>query len=119
MLLTNKPTEERRSKYELQHLVRVNLAGQDRAYRCVYQLEDENGEQAGGLLWIREGLGPGLGSAWLAETVPVPTAVCISWETSMVSGWGFCCRLGFRVQGHLAGDVFVPTATSPAGGQKW
>lgn len=34
----------RRAKYELQHLVRVNLAGQDRAYRCVYQLEDENGE---------------------------------------------------------------------------
>jgi hypothetical protein len=24
--------------------VRVNLAGQDKAYRCVYQLEDENGE---------------------------------------------------------------------------
>jgi hypothetical protein len=35
----------RRAKYSLQHLVRVNLAGQDRAYRCVYQLEDENGEQ--------------------------------------------------------------------------
>jgi hypothetical protein len=36
----------RRAKYELQHLVRVNLAGQDRAYRCVYQLEDENGEDS-------------------------------------------------------------------------
>lgn len=34
----------RRAKYTLEHLVRVNLAGQDRAYRCVYQLEDENGE---------------------------------------------------------------------------
>jgi hypothetical protein len=33
-----------RAKYSLQHLVRVNLAGQDRAYRCVYQLEDDNGE---------------------------------------------------------------------------
>uniref|UniRef100_A0A383VBC9 3-ketoacyl-CoA synthase n=1 Tax=Tetradesmus obliquus TaxID=3088 RepID=A0A383VBC9_TETOB len=44
MLMTNKPTEARRAKYELQHLVRVNLAGQDRAYRCVYQLEDENGD---------------------------------------------------------------------------
>eukprot|EP00879_Flechtneria_rotunda_P008746 GHRR01009160.1.p1 GENE.GHRR01009160.1~~GHRR01009160.1.p1 ORF type:complete len:292 (+),score=90.74 GHRR01009160.1:2046-2921(+) len=44
MLLSNKTTEARRAKYELAHLVRVNLAGQDRAYRCVYQLEDENGE---------------------------------------------------------------------------
>jgi hypothetical protein len=34
----------RRAKYTLEHLVRVNLAGQDKAYRCVYQLEDENGE---------------------------------------------------------------------------
>jgi hypothetical protein len=42
-----------RAKYSLQHLVRVNLAGQDRAYRCVYQLEDDNGEHpraAGG--WV-------------------------------------------------------------------
>jgi hypothetical protein len=30
----------------LEHLVRVNLAGQDKAYRCVYQEEDENGEQS-------------------------------------------------------------------------
>lgn len=44
MLLSNKPQEARRAKYSLQHLVRVNLAGQDRAYRCVYQLEDDNGE---------------------------------------------------------------------------
>jgi hypothetical protein len=36
-----------RAKYSLQHLVRVNLAGQDRAYRCVYQLEDDNGEHRG------------------------------------------------------------------------
>jgi hypothetical protein len=36
-------TPYRRAKYELQHLVRVNLAGQDTAYRCVYQMEDENG----------------------------------------------------------------------------
>jgi hypothetical protein len=35
----------RRAKYELEHLVRVNLAGQDRAYRCVYQMEDDNGER--------------------------------------------------------------------------
>lgn len=27
--------------------MRVNLAGQDKAYRCVYQLEDENGESYG------------------------------------------------------------------------
>ncbi|KAF8055276.1 KCS1 [Scenedesmus sp. PABB004] len=44
MLLTNRRAEAARSKYELAHLVRVNLAGQDKAYRCVYQEEDENGD---------------------------------------------------------------------------
>jgi hypothetical protein len=39
------PHTHRRAKYSLEHLVRVNLAGQDKAYRCVYQEEDENGEQ--------------------------------------------------------------------------
>eukprot|EP00775_Hariotina_reticulata_P001695 gene1695-2040_t len=37
-------TNNWRAKYELRHLVRVNLAGQDTAYRCVYQMEDDNGE---------------------------------------------------------------------------
>eukprot|EP00878_Enallax_costatus_P009912 GHUV01010349.1.p1 GENE.GHUV01010349.1~~GHUV01010349.1.p1 ORF type:complete len:507 (+),score=77.65 GHUV01010349.1:205-1725(+) len=44
MLLSNKAKDAKRAKYELAHLVRVNLAGQDRAYRCVYQMEDENGD---------------------------------------------------------------------------
>jgi hypothetical protein len=54
-----------RAKYSLQHLVRVNLAGQDRAYRCVYQLEDDNGEHpraAGG--WVGRWR---LGGEWWGE----------------------------------------------------
>ena len=32
----------RRAKYELQHVVRTNLAANDAAYNCVYEGEDED-----------------------------------------------------------------------------
>ena len=34
----------RRAKYRLQHLVRVNMAGSDKGFSCVYQTEDEKGD---------------------------------------------------------------------------
>ncbi|KAI8463398.1 MAG: FAE1/Type III polyketide synthase-like protein-domain-containing protein [Monoraphidium minutum] len=44
MLLTNKAAERGRAKYQLRNLVRVNMAGSDKGYSCVYQTEDENGD---------------------------------------------------------------------------
>ena len=34
----------RRAKYRLRHLVRVNMAGSDTGFSCVYQTEDEKGD---------------------------------------------------------------------------
>jgi hypothetical protein len=33
----------RRAKYQLQHVVRTNLAASDAAYGCVFETEDESG----------------------------------------------------------------------------
>jgi 3-ketoacyl-CoA synthase len=33
----------RRAKYELQHVVRTNLAANDAAYGCVFETEDDSG----------------------------------------------------------------------------
>lgn len=33
----------RRAKYQLQHVVRTNLAASDAAYGCVFETEDEQG----------------------------------------------------------------------------
>ncbi|KAL4452786.1 hypothetical protein ABPG75_008448 [Micractinium tetrahymenae] len=41
ILLTNKHSERRRSKYELQHVVRVHLGADDAAYKCVFQRPDD------------------------------------------------------------------------------
>ena len=43
MLLSNKRSEGWRAKYELQHVVRTNLAANDAAYNCVYEGEDDDG----------------------------------------------------------------------------
>jgi 3-ketoacyl-CoA synthase len=43
VLLSNKRAEGWRAKYELQHVVRTNLAANDAAYNCVYEGEDEDG----------------------------------------------------------------------------
>ncbi|KAL4420938.1 hypothetical protein ABPG77_001421 [Micractinium sp. CCAP 211/92] len=40
ILLTNKRSERRRAKYELQHVVRVHLGSDDTAYQCVFQRPD-------------------------------------------------------------------------------
>jgi hypothetical protein len=37
------PPFPRRAKYELQHVVRTNLAANDSAFNCVYEGEDEDG----------------------------------------------------------------------------
>ena len=43
MLLSNKRRDSWRAKYELQHVVRTNLAANDAAFKCVYEAEDEGG----------------------------------------------------------------------------
>lgn len=43
VLLSNKPRERARSKYELVHTVRTHRGADDRSFGCVYQREDEKG----------------------------------------------------------------------------
>eukprot|EP00475_Leptophrys_vorax_P039126 TRINITY_DN7007_c0_g2_i6.p2 TRINITY_DN7007_c0_g2~~TRINITY_DN7007_c0_g2_i6.p2 ORF type:complete len:585 (-),score=17.51 TRINITY_DN7007_c0_g2_i6:531-2159(-) len=43
ILLSNKPSERWRSKYQLSQLVRTHMGKDDKAYRCVYQEEDDQG----------------------------------------------------------------------------
>ncbi|XP_050387067.1 3-ketoacyl-CoA synthase 1 [Argentina anserina] len=44
VLLSNKPKDRSRSKYELVHTVRTHKGSDERSYRCVYQREDEKGK---------------------------------------------------------------------------
>lgn len=44
VLLSNKRRDARRAKYRLVHLVRTHRGGDDRAFRCVYEQEDEQGK---------------------------------------------------------------------------
>ncbi|KAL6986900.1 Protein Nef, partial [Sarracenia purpurea var. burkii] len=41
VLLSNKPTDRRRAKYKLLHVVRTHCGANDEAFRCVYQDQDE------------------------------------------------------------------------------
>ncbi|KAH7652289.1 Very-long-chain 3-oxoacyl-CoA synthase protein [Dioscorea alata] len=43
ILLSNKPSDRRRSKYQLTHLVRTHKGSDDNSYRCVFQKEDTSG----------------------------------------------------------------------------
>ncbi|XP_066383814.1 3-ketoacyl-CoA synthase 6-like [Miscanthus floridulus] len=43
ILLSNRRREARRAKYRLVHVVRTHKGADDRAYRCVYQEEDDQG----------------------------------------------------------------------------
>ncbi|KIZ01226.1 3-ketoacyl-CoA synthase 4 [Monoraphidium neglectum] len=45
MLLSNKRKDSWRAKYELQHVVRTNLAANDAAFTCVYEGQDEDGHR--------------------------------------------------------------------------
>ncbi|CAI0559336.1 unnamed protein product [Linum tenue] len=42
VLLTNRRSERRRSKYQLLHTVRTHKGADDRSYRCVFQEEDQH-----------------------------------------------------------------------------
>jgi hypothetical protein len=37
----------RRAKYELKHVVRTTIANDEEAFKCVYQMEDDQGESSG------------------------------------------------------------------------
>jgi 3-ketoacyl-CoA synthase len=43
ILLSNKGTDKRRSKYKLNHVVRTHKGADDKSYRCVYQEQDNEG----------------------------------------------------------------------------
>ncbi|MED6147770.1 inositol polyphosphate kinase kcs1 [Stylosanthes scabra] len=44
VLLSNKPADRGRSKYQLVHTVRTHKGADDQSYNCVYQKEDQNGK---------------------------------------------------------------------------
>ncbi|GAB2267310.1 Protein Nef [Dionaea muscipula] len=44
VLLSNKPVDRRRAKYKLVHVVRTHRGADDKAFRCVYQEQDEAGK---------------------------------------------------------------------------
>ncbi|KAM7250580.1 hypothetical protein ACFE04_022463 [Oxalis oulophora] len=44
VLLSNKGKDKRRSKYKLVHVVRTHRGADDKAFRCVYQEQDDNGK---------------------------------------------------------------------------
>jgi 3-ketoacyl-CoA synthase len=44
ILLSNRTSEKRRSKYRLVHVVRTHKGGDDKAYKCVYEEEDKEGK---------------------------------------------------------------------------
>ncbi|KAJ9516671.1 hypothetical protein QJQ45_015124 [Haematococcus lacustris] len=43
MLLSNRRRDAWRAKYELLHTVRTHLGGNDLAYKCIFQMEDDDG----------------------------------------------------------------------------
>lgn len=43
ILLSNKSSEKKRAKYKLLHIVRTHRGADDKAYRCVFQEQDEQG----------------------------------------------------------------------------
>ncbi|XP_049408727.1 3-ketoacyl-CoA synthase 20-like [Solanum stenotomum] len=46
ILLSNRSSDRPRSKYQLMHVVRTHKGADDRAYRCAYIDEDENGKRS-------------------------------------------------------------------------
>ena len=44
MLLSSRRADARRAKYALRHVVRTNLAADDQAYNCVFQMDDAEGK---------------------------------------------------------------------------
>lgn len=44
ILLSNRVSDRRRSKYQLSHTLRTHKGADDRAYKCVFQEEDEEGK---------------------------------------------------------------------------
>ncbi|KAG5600903.1 hypothetical protein H5410_032273 [Solanum commersonii] len=46
ILLSNRSSDRRFSKYQLMHVVRTHKGADDRAYRCAYIDEDENGKRS-------------------------------------------------------------------------
>ncbi|KAK9277406.1 hypothetical protein L1049_006949 [Liquidambar formosana] len=45
ILLSNRPSDRRSSKYQLIHTVHTNTASSDRSYHCIYQEEDLDGQE--------------------------------------------------------------------------
>ncbi|CAI5457518.1 unnamed protein product [Closterium sp. Yama58-4] len=51
-LISNKPRDAWRAKYELGHVVRTHLGADDKSYKCIYQEQDEN--KISGIMLSRE-----------------------------------------------------------------
>ncbi|CAA7060076.1 unnamed protein product [Microthlaspi erraticum] len=45
VMLSNKSRDKRRAKYRLVHVVRTHRGADDKAFRCAYQKEDDNGKK--------------------------------------------------------------------------
>ncbi|KAH7352269.1 hypothetical protein KP509_19G037600 [Ceratopteris richardii] len=98
MLLSNKPSDRSRSKYELLHLIRTHRAADDKAYRCAYQQEDSEGNLGIALSKDLMGVAAGAASTNLAILAPyiLPYSELLHYVFTLL------CRrlLGMKIKQH-------------------
>ncbi|KAI3807314.1 hypothetical protein L1987_23240 [Smallanthus sonchifolius] len=85
VLLSNKLAEKKRAKYKLIHVVRTHCGSDDKAFRCVYQEQDESGK----------------------------TGVSLSKDLMAIAGGDFFAKLvSLRTSGKLAGGALKTNITT-------